>query len=102
MKLWPKQGPQAPGVAGLRDGTGGGPQGLRCQAAQVQQIRTVLKNSVAMIETPEWRIFLMKDLATVEEAQRQGGKAGRGGGEVLGAICRRARRKRVKFERGPS
>ena len=29
----------------------------------------VLKNSVAMIETPEWRIFLMKDLAAVEEAQ---------------------------------
>jgi hypothetical protein len=29
----------------------------------------VLKNSMAMIETPEWRIFLMKDLATVEEAQ---------------------------------
>ncbi len=35
---------------------------------------TVLKNSVAMIETPEWRIFLMKDLAAVEEAQRQGAK----------------------------
>jgi len=34
----------------------------------------VLKNSVAMIETPEWRIFLMKDLAAVEEAQRQGAK----------------------------
>jgi hypothetical protein len=27
-----------------------------------------------MIETPEWRIFLMKDLAGVEEAQRQGAK----------------------------
>ena len=34
----------------------------------------VLKNSVAMIETPEWRIFLMKDLAAIEEAQRQGAK----------------------------
>jgi hypothetical protein len=34
----------------------------------------VLKNSVAMIEIPEWRIFLMKDLAAVEEAQRQGAK----------------------------
>ena len=34
----------------------------------------VLKNSVAMIETPEWRIFQMKDLAAVEEAQRQGAK----------------------------
>jgi len=30
----------------------------------------VLKNSVAMVETPEWRIFLMKDLAAVEEAER--------------------------------
>lgn len=34
----------------------------------------VLKNSVAMIETPEWRIFLMKDLAAVEDAQKQGAK----------------------------
>jgi len=34
----------------------------------------VLKNSVAMIETPEWRIFLMKDLAAVEEAQKHGAK----------------------------
>ena len=34
----------------------------------------VLKISVAMIESPEWRIFLMKDLAAVEEAQRQGAK----------------------------
>ena len=30
----------------------------------------VLKDSVAMVETPEWRIFLMKDLAAVEEAER--------------------------------
>ena len=34
----------------------------------------VMKNSVAMIETSEWRIFLMKDLAAVEEAERQGAK----------------------------
>jgi hypothetical protein len=34
----------------------------------------VLKNSVAMIETPEWHIFLMKDPAAVEEAQRLGAK----------------------------
>lgn len=34
----------------------------------------VLKNSVAHIETPEWRIFLMKDLAAVEEAQKLGAK----------------------------
>jgi hypothetical protein len=34
----------------------------------------VLKNSVAHIETPEWRVFLMKDLAAVEEAVKQGAK----------------------------
>lgn len=34
----------------------------------------VLKNSVAQIETPEWRIFLMKDKASVQEALRQGAK----------------------------
>jgi hypothetical protein len=27
-----------------------------------------------MIETPEWCIYLMKDLAAVEEAERQGAK----------------------------
>jgi len=27
-----------------------------------------------MIDTPEWRIFLMKDLAAVEEAQMHGAK----------------------------
>jgi hypothetical protein len=32
----------------------------------------VLKNSVATIETPEWRIFLMKDLAAVEEPRGRG------------------------------
>ena len=34
----------------------------------------VLKNSVNHIETPEWRIFLMKDKASVEEAVRMGAK----------------------------
>jgi hypothetical protein len=34
----------------------------------------VLKNSVYHVETPEWRVFLMKDLASVEEALRQGAK----------------------------
>jgi hypothetical protein len=28
----------------------------------------ILKNSVAYVESPEWRVFLMKDLAAVEEA----------------------------------
>jgi hypothetical protein len=32
----------------------------------------VLKNSVAHIETLDKRIFLMKDMAAVEEAQRMG------------------------------
>lgn len=35
---------------------------------------TVLKSSVAMIETQQWRIFLMKDMAAVEGAERQGAK----------------------------
>jgi hypothetical protein len=34
----------------------------------------VLKNSVNHIETSEWRIFLMKDKAAVEEAVRMGAK----------------------------
>jgi len=34
----------------------------------------VLKNSLAQIETNEWRVFLMKDLAAVKEALRQGAK----------------------------
>jgi hypothetical protein len=34
----------------------------------------VLKNSLAQIETPEWRIFLMKDQDAVFEALRQGAK----------------------------
>ena len=34
----------------------------------------MLKNSLAQIETPEWRIFLMKDRETVQEAIRQGAK----------------------------
>ena len=34
----------------------------------------ILKNSVAQIETQEWRIFLMKDQAAVKEALRLGAK----------------------------
>jgi len=34
----------------------------------------VLKNSLAQIETSEWRIFLMKDQNAVKEALRQGAK----------------------------
>ncbi len=34
----------------------------------------VLKNSIAYMETPDSRIFLMKDLSSVEEAERIGAK----------------------------
>jgi len=34
----------------------------------------LLKNSLVMIETDEWRIFLMKDQAAVKEALHQGAK----------------------------
>lgn len=34
----------------------------------------VLKNSLARIETAEWRIFLMKDKESVKEAKRLGAK----------------------------
>ena len=39
-----------------------------------RRIRHSLKSSLAMIETLEWRIFLMKDLSAAEEAQKQGAK----------------------------
>lgn len=32
----------------------------------------LLKDSIAYMETPDWRIFLMKDLAAVDEAVRMG------------------------------
>ncbi len=32
----------------------------------------ILKNSITYMETADWRIFLMKDLAAVEEALRMG------------------------------
>jgi hypothetical protein len=34
----------------------------------------ILKNSVAQIENPEWRIFLMKDQTAVKEALQLGAK----------------------------
>ena len=39
-----------------------------------RRIRHSLKSSLAMIETLEWRIFLMKDLSAAEEAQKHGVK----------------------------
>lgn len=35
----------------------------------------ILKNSIAFMETPDQRIFLMKDLAALEEAVRMGAEA---------------------------
>lgn len=49
-------------------------RGYAVKLPKYSRYAAVLKNSVAVIETPEWRIFLMKDLAAVEEAQRQGAK----------------------------
>ena len=45
-------------------------RGYAVKLPRYSKYAPVLKNSVAMIETPEWRIFLMKDLAAVEEAER--------------------------------
>ena len=50
------------------------PKGYAVKLPKYSRYAPVLKNSVAMIETLEWRIFLMKDQAAVEEAQRLGAK----------------------------
>jgi len=38
----------------------------------------LLKNSISFMETADWRIFLMKDLAAVEEAMRLGAESFKG------------------------
>ncbi len=43
----------------------------------------LLKNSITHMETPDWRIFLMKDLAAVEEATRMGAEMYQGDYEGL-------------------
>ena len=49
--------------------------GLRPRASSTKtRIETQLVASLAMIDTPEWRIFLMKDLAAMEEAQKHEAK----------------------------
>ncbi len=50
------------------------PKGYVVKLGRYSKYASVLKNSVAHIETPEWRIFLMKDLAAVEEAIKLGAK----------------------------
>jgi len=47
-------------------------RGYTVKLSRYSRYAFLLKNSVAHFETPEWRIFLMKDLAAVEEALRQG------------------------------
>ncbi len=49
-------------------------RGYVVKLSRYSRYAPLLKNSVAHIETPEWRIFLMKDLAAVEEALRLGAK----------------------------
>jgi hypothetical protein len=49
-------------------------KGYVVKLSRYSKYAPVLKNSVAHIETPEWRIFLMKDLAAVAQALRQGAK----------------------------
>ncbi|VVB72991.1 Uncharacterised protein [uncultured archaeon] len=47
-------------------------RGYTVKLSRYSRYAFLLKNSVAHFETPEWRIFLMKDQAAVEEALRQG------------------------------
>jgi len=49
-------------------------RGYAVKLSRYSRYAFLLKNSVAHFETPEWRIFLMKDLAAVEEALRQGAR----------------------------
>ncbi len=43
----------------------------------------LLKNSISHMETPDWRIFLMKDMAAVEEAKRIGAEMYQGDYSLL-------------------
>jgi hypothetical protein len=49
-------------------------RGYVVKLSRQSRYSAVLKNSLDQIETDEWRIFLMKDLAAVKEALRQGAK----------------------------
>ncbi len=49
-------------------------RGYVVKLARYARYAALLKNSVAHIETPEWRIFLLKDFPSVEEALRHGAK----------------------------
>ena len=49
-----------------------GPRSFVVKLSRYSKYAPLLKNSIAYMETPDWRIFLMKDLAVVEEAARMG------------------------------
>ena len=49
-------------------------KGYVVKLSRQSRYSAVLKNSLDQIETDEWRIFLMKDLAAVKEALHQGAK----------------------------
>ncbi|MCJ7444879.1 MAG: hypothetical protein MUO26_10170 [Methanotrichaceae archaeon] len=47
-------------------------KGYVVKMSKFDRYAPVLKNSVAFVETTDWRIFLMKDLDAVEEALKLG------------------------------
>lgn len=47
-------------------------KGYVVKTSRYAKYASILKNSVTHMKTPDWRIFLMKDQAAVEEALRQG------------------------------
>jgi hypothetical protein len=49
-------------------------RGYVVKLSRQSRYSALLKNSLAMIETDEWRIFLMKDRPSVQQALHQGAK----------------------------
>ncbi len=49
-------------------------RGYVVKISRQSRYASLLKNSLTMIETDEWRVFLMKDQASVREALHQGAK----------------------------
>ena len=63
-----EQCPQAPGAKRLLLRPGGGPEGLCGPAPQARQVCPDPEELRGLQETANERLFLMKDLAAVEEA----------------------------------
>jgi len=61
---------------------GGGPEAFLVKLSRYSKYALLLKNLIAFMETPDWRIFLMKDMA-VEEATRMGAERYQGDYERL-------------------